>query len=1231
MKPSYLLTGLMLVGAVAFASQPPNTTRRCRTHVDPVLHVQFPTVIGDLCMATRTTYRDGDYDYSIRYNSDESTDLQTGGRHLDLYVYTRDDKPMPDGMNEKVVEQLKEASEMLELASKQGYYGKFKRLGMIVEGQLRKKGLKYMWFSNTMKFQDRGKSHMSITLMFAWRNRFIKFRYSEPILGSKIEPCETLPDNFLKIVDVVDDLIVKAEAASKVDVYAIADPRLGLEALRQKWLGIEDRISPYDMPDYAERFFELDRTQDWCNEDIEKRAGLFLNVALEGIALKIEPPIWYYNYACALARMGKKDDAIQALEQAIVSGYNEPSHANEDKDMDLLRRDSRFKKLMAMCGEIKDGWRSPKENARIKNGAIRLNDTNIYWGFNDASYLVNVVGATSNTLIYLDHNAEHRFKPSGDMINVEYSEELQDLGRTRGTANFNFINTATGRNIPTILGCSAVYKEDRTNYVHSVPARMWGSSDASQNEARHLYMNVLGVYGIGTDYAADDVDRIFGWSPVSLVYYDHDYPDELVRICDEAWRAMKPDVRTKGGVRQLLGVIRRSQKCVKSETDFMSSAAQRPAISIESIDEDKVVDLASKLDEPYPEIPVILRAEIGFEETPITDLWTVPYDRPIACKSIHNAVYVARWGERTGKLIVTVRCDPEDGELVWRTLQGDPSKVHFIKRAPIKQDKVVYEVMEIDCDYQEAFDVELVDGPKMKSTRVDIGCFRVKDGVASVPAIVSIYYMPAEKREYGEDGLLASVDYTKPQIPGWMPSFCPKANFKDNFHWTKDGKCTGWTRVSPTGKRTEFTREGLVIMTRDKLGRPLDVRRSLNMEWLQRLDPFVTTGEEYSVQHASLGIRYNRNKGAPRETTLAWKYTYKDENDVWGKPSPKDVVKFKYKPELCSRANLSEGSGFKLPLISQMMLGEYIYTKYRYDYFESNEPAWELPNDFLRSDNTYALKEHNLKPPAKLKKMQFCTWSASSNDLWQIDMASHEEWASGRLYELADGVYRSYVPPDENKREGAFASVSETYISQNIVAEADAYLKLDERYRRCKESEIKTILGNRIEWKSALITEGKPIFEKLPEGISIVLAMWQISDDVYIGIRADHGTEFKMRDYFFTVVDGDNKALTFDFFEELPSRAIGNAVLGAHAGNAESLNNFAVLFYCGIANPKDYDEKAVITLLSRSSRLGCPVATYNLGVLYYNRGEKDKAEKFFSHAQKTGYDLKDDEDVETPR
>lgn len=336
----------LLLCVSLFAGQPPNTTWWCQTHVDPVLHARFPSEIGDLRMRTRTTYRSGDDDYSIRYDSEESR------AHLDVYVYTRDGKPMPDGLNEKVDAELRMVYDAIEQLAEDGRYSKVKKLGMVVEGRLRRAGLTYIWSSSTMKFPKHAKLHLSIASVFAWRNRFIKLRYSEPILKGKIEPCESLPSQFLKIADVLDDLIVKAEAAAKVDVYAIADPRLALDTLRQKWLGVEERVSQYELPDYTEKVSALDRIRHWFEEDRENRAEAFAEAAREGIRLKIEPPVWYYNYACALARMGRKNEAIQALEQAIAAGFDDSDHAKKDDDLVSLRTDTRFTKLMAMSDEI---------------------------------------------------------------------------------------------------------------------------------------------------------------------------------------------------------------------------------------------------------------------------------------------------------------------------------------------------------------------------------------------------------------------------------------------------------------------------------------------------------------------------------------------------------------------------------------------------------------------------------------------------------------------------------------------------------------------------------------------------------------------------------------------------------------------------------------------------------------------------------------------------------------
>lgn len=575
----------------------------------------------------------------------------------------------------------------------------------------------------------------------------------------------------------------------------------------------------------------------------------------------------------------------------------------------------------------------------------------------------------------------------------------------------------------------------------------------------------------------------------------------------------------------------------------MSSSAQRPAIPVEDIDAEKVLSIASRLGKPYPEIPFISRSALSLEMTAVTDLRSLPYDQSLLSDSQHHAAYVARWAEKTGKIEVVVARGETRGadELVWKVLQGDPSKIRFEQKAPMEEDGRFCDVMEISCDYHEAFDVALPNGKKMKSTRVDIGCFRVEDGVASCPAIVSIYYMPAEKREYGEDGLLKSIDYTKPQISGWMPRLCPKANFKDEFHWNKERKCTGWTRIDSLGKKTEFTRDGLVVMTRDGQGRPLDARRSLLMEWMQQVSPSaLAMAEEFSNLLPHLCSLYDGNEAPPQETTLAWRYVYEDENDAFGKPSPKDAVKFTYRPELCSRADLSEESGFRLPLMTQMMLGERTYVKYKSDFLMNDIRDGESPTDIIRSDSRYALKEFNLEPPAKLKKMQFCPWQASTNDLWKLDMDDFEETAASALYELADGVYRLCLPPT---KQGTFFSVRQSYFLQNMYAEKYAFAKLDRAYRRCTEAEAQQVLGKSRsveDWRATIFTERQPISkEDLPKDVTKALALWQITGEIYIGILADYRGTFGMRQYFYVRIGENSEVISFDYFDELPSRAIG--------------------------------------------------------------------------------------------
>ena len=59
----------------------------------------------------------------------------------------------------------------------------------------------------------------------------------------------------------------------------------------------------------------------------------------------------YYDKACLFARMGRTEDAIQALEEAFKKGFRRFAHLEHDNDMDTLRNLPEYK---ALIQEYKD-------------------------------------------------------------------------------------------------------------------------------------------------------------------------------------------------------------------------------------------------------------------------------------------------------------------------------------------------------------------------------------------------------------------------------------------------------------------------------------------------------------------------------------------------------------------------------------------------------------------------------------------------------------------------------------------------------------------------------------------------------------------------------------------------------------------------------------------------------------------------------------------------------------
>ena len=1197
--------GLASWAAVAAAVE----TESCERWDDIGTNLALPEEIAGMRMQTRRVY--GKNDMSFGYGSRELVAGTDGQRVLTLYLYKRAGVELEtDGVGDDVRKEMTSVVEAVRVRPDR----EFTSVEVLEKERLGKIGgtdcliAEFAYKGGKARRDMRGWA-----LVCSFMGRFLKLRYSECVTDAD---GKARPSSWPDVIKAVGRLMDRAKRDRAVDVYAVADATNRLAAICRKWVGADNRVSMWKMPNYGEKFLEIDRLQGWCAVKPEERYSQFEEAVREAIYLRIEPAVWYYNLACALAVQEKKDAAFEAFEQAVAAGYGTDGgteHAQRDSDLVSLTNDVRFVALCAaMDADGRTSVTEPRQFAEEVGGFVRLSDENVYFALKDAMYSVYLLTSNVCPVVYVNHHENHPDIPCDGLVNVIYPKEAHEERRDIAFADISFLNFDRSHRLrrpsccPTVVASNWAYGDDRLNGTTSIPAGFGLSSANAGREWRLLFEhNVLGVYAAAADYWTDGIDRFMGWYPGCVAYAGGpEEADKFVVLFRDIVRALPKEFRSSAAL-LALNLIRHGQKCVKTEADFMSGKAQRPVLRFADIDAKKVVDAAAGMsaEAPLPTPPLLKQEKTrALSGLPVTDVWDWPYAADSSCyaMSAYHAAFFARGGERT--FCCTAGLYPvKRGKFVWKVLQGDEKKVRILPKAEDMSE------IRLEVDYHKVFDVTLADGTKQKTSRVDVGCFLVDtNGVASVPAIVSVYFSPNETREYDKDGRLVSIDYTKRQIERYCPNLCPKGDWKDVFHWTDDGRLSGWTRTYADGQghvtTNVFTRDGLVIDTRDALGRPKDVHRSMRSTWMQTLEPTNMTGDAAVEQLAWRGHRHDRKEGDLSEMTLAWQYTYRDDADRFGKSSPKEAKPFAYRPELCRRADFIDPStGFRLPFLDQVGLGYEIYTSYKHDI------VGEFPNDFKRVDSALALKDEGLVPPKTLKRMKFCKWTPSTNDIWKVESDLARLLKQKALWELADGSCRY-----EN------ASVNDTYRTLNLASEVLAYEALDRNYRRCKTDEVKKLFARVSEedWADYLIVEGECVFdEEFPPKKKRTITAWRIADGIYFCIDANRRDGACFRRYFFRMQDKETGEDATYSFSDLPSLAIGNTVIAAERGDPVAIHNLAVLIYAEIVNPGEYSEEAVTVLLEGLAKRDRAMATYNLGVMAENRGEKNIAARRYAEAK----------------
>ena len=64
------------------------------------------------------------------------------------------------------------------------------------------------------------------------------------------------------------------------------------------------------------------------------------------VALRPNDPLAHYNLACSYALLKRAEPALKTLRRAVELGYRDFRYMREDRDLDAIRHDPRFRQLL---------------------------------------------------------------------------------------------------------------------------------------------------------------------------------------------------------------------------------------------------------------------------------------------------------------------------------------------------------------------------------------------------------------------------------------------------------------------------------------------------------------------------------------------------------------------------------------------------------------------------------------------------------------------------------------------------------------------------------------------------------------------------------------------------------------------------------------------------------------------------------------------------------------------
>ena len=567
----------------------------------------------------------------------------------------------------------------------------------------------------------------------------------------------------------------------------------------------------------------------------------------------------HYNLACALARQGKTDEAIERLRRAVDAGFRNPEHALADPDLESLRNEDLFKSIIEYSRSLPppvDPWKRDVAPAAVQDGVAMVTAANTAWGSSNAMFRIlfdfpadakpsevcSAQGPVGDLLrtwytegtcagnwgdLYDNHDQDHsnmRHQDFPQLTRVEFDREAREAGIHSGLQVAALYNAPTLGNSSTAVTSGPFWRSlpraGLANQLHV--ARLF-----MQYRHNHLYMypehrdhdpGDKSANGHGDVYPAN--------TPYLLISQGSSGSDKVfleAMACTMA--AFHPEVKAllvrKGLLMPTLQMLlRRHLKPVQWPEDYLTGKAHPTVFKGGDLNVKAMVIAAHKM--TTNALPPVV--QVGVVEETTSERGTHYFDpsfnerlfdTPAAIARIHRTV------QRDRRMVVSAgnSGDMHGRELKWHwvVLRGDPDRIRI---TPLNEPGSTAELV-----VQHHTRRPIAPGSNMESSRVDIGVI-VHNGVYySAPAFVSTYFLANETRAYDEEGRILSVDYTgKPTKERYVdPQLTFTKDWRDDYHYAEGGRMTGWTRTRGKEEQ-EFTPQGTVVLARDEQGRPTEAR-----------------------------------------------------------------------------------------------------------------------------------------------------------------------------------------------------------------------------------------------------------------------------------------------------------------------------------------------------------------------------------------------------------------------